>query len=117
MKVSSLTLNVTFQITADRSGLLEFYTYGLPDQFMYFTHQPFFFSYPIFGTIWPDGKSCELHRVQTCCSICGQVPARNFASYGTLLLQRTGADQRMALVCTVHKLGRELVQVFFITAS
>ena len=107
MKVSQLTLNVAFQITSNRFELLEFYSHSLTDQFIYFTHTNFFYSYPIFGKIWPDGKACQFHRVQTCCSICGQAPDRNFAGYGSLLLQRTGVDQRMSLVCMVHKSGSQ----------
>ena len=117
MKVSSLTLNVAFQITSNRSELLEFYSHSLTDQFIYFTHTNFFYSYPIFGKIWPDGKSCQHHSVITCCSICGRAPDRNFAGYGTLFLQRTGVDQRMSLFCMVHKSGSQFDPKFVFQTS
>ena len=107
MKVSSLTLNVAWQITSFRSELLEFYTYGLLDQFIYFTHTNFFYSYPIFGMIWPVGKACQFHRVQTCCSICGAEADRNYAGYGTLFLLRTGPGKRLNIVCDDHIIGRK----------
>lgn len=113
MKVSSLTLNVAWQLNSDRSLLNEFYKYAEAHQFIYFTHTPFYYSYPIFGKIWRDGKSCQFHQVNTCCHICGQVPDRNYAGYGTLLLQRTGADQRMDLVCIEHKSGSQFNPLLF----
>ena len=113
MKVSSLTLNVAWHITSDRMLLNDFYKFAERDQFIYFTHTPFFYSYPIFGKIWPDGKACQFHQVNTSCSICGRVPDRNYAGYGTLLLQRTGADQRMKLVCIEHKSGRQFNPLLF----
>jgi len=113
MKVSSLTLNIAWQITSDRSLLNEFFKYAEAHHFIYFTHTPFYYSYPIFGKIWPDGKACQFHQVQTCCSICGQLPDRNYAGYGTLLLQRTGADQRMDLVCIKHKSGSQFNPLLF----
>ena len=113
MKVSSLTLSVAWQITSDRHLLNDFYKFADRDHFIYFTHMPFYYSYPIFGKIWPDGKSCQFHQVNTCCHICGHVPDRNYAGYGTLLLQRTGADQRMALVCIEHKSGFQFNPLLF----
>ena len=105
MKVSSLTFNIAWQIGSDRFLLKQFCKYAEPGQFIYFTHTPFFYSYPDFGKAWPDGKYCQLHQVVTSCHICGHVPERNFAGYGTLLLQRTATDKRLDLVCDEHVFG------------
>jgi hypothetical protein len=113
MKVSSLTLNVAWQITSDRMLLNDFYKYAVKDQFIYFTHTPFFYSYPIFGKIWPDGKSCQFQQVQACCSICGSEADRNYAGYGTLILLRTGLGSRMNIVCDDHIAGREFDPLLF----
>ena len=107
MKVSSLTLNVAWQITSDRFLLKPFFKYANANQFIYFTHKPFFYSYPAFGKIWTSGKNCECHGVHTCCHICGQEPDRNFAGYGTLILQRSGPGNRMDIVCDDHISGYE----------
>ena len=105
MKVSSLTFNIAWQIGSDRFLLKQFCKYAEPGQFIYFTHTPFFYSYPAFGKAWPHGKYCQFHQVVTSCHICGQVPERNFAGYGTLLLQRTATGKRMDLVCDEHAIG------------
>ena len=113
MKVSSLTLNIACHIGSDRFSLDLFYKYAKPGQFIYFTHTPFFYSYPDFGKAWPDGKYCQFHQVVTSCHICGQVPERNYGGYGTLLLQRTANGKRMVLVCDEHKIGLEFNTALF----
>ena len=105
MKVSSLTLNIACHIGSDRFLLNLFYKYAEPGQFIYFAHTPFYYSYPDFGKAWPGGKVSQFHQVVTSCHICGQVPERNFAGYGTLLLQCTTISQRMVLICDEHKIG------------
>ena len=113
MKVSNLTLNIAWQISSDRFQLDLFYKHAAPRQFIYFTHTPFLYSYPPFGKTWPGNKSCQFHRVETCCHICGQAPERNFAGYGTLILQRTGLVTRMNLVCDDHISGTEFNSLLF----
>jgi len=105
MKVSSLTLNIAWQIGSDRFQLDLFYKHATPGQYIYFTHTPFLYSYPDFGKSWVGNKSCQFHQVETCCHICGQAPERNFGGYGTLFLQRTGLGKRMNLVCDDHICG------------
>jgi len=112
MKVCSLTFNIAWQIRSDRFLLKQFYKYAQPGQFIYFAHTPFYYSYPDFGKAWTDGKSCQFHQVKTCCSICGQVPERNYGGYGTLLLQRT-TGQRMDLVCGEHEIGWQFNPALF----
>ena len=107
MKVCSLTFNIAWQIGSDRFLLKQFCKYAEPGQFIYFTHTPFYYSYPDFGKAWPDGKVCQFHQVVTCCHICGQVPVRNYGGYGTLLLQRTATGKRMDLLCDEHEIGLE----------
>jgi hypothetical protein len=113
MKVSNLTLNIAWQLTSDRRLLNDFYQYAEGHQFIYFTHQPFFYSYPNYGRCWRDGKSCQFHQVNTSCHICGEVPDRNFAGYGTLILQRSGTKNRMHLVCDDHISGYEFNPALF----
>lgn len=113
MNVSNLTLNIAWQITPDRSLLNQFYKHANANQFIYFTHQPFFYSYPIFGKIWATGKCCEFHQVNTCCHICGEVPNRNYAGYGTIILQRSGCKNRMDLVCESHFFGTQFNPALF----
>jgi len=106
MKVSSLTFNIAWQIGSDRFALDFFHKHSLPGQFIYFTHTPFLYTYPVFGETWPANKSCEFHQVDTLCYVCGQAPERNYAGYGTLILQRT-VGKRMSLVCDEHVSGTE----------
>lgn len=113
MKVSALTLKIAWQLTTDRSLLNDFYKLAGANQFIYFTHTPFFYSYPIFGKIWPGGKSCQFHQVNTCCLICSHTPDRNYAGYGTLILHRTGPGARMNLVCADHISGTEFNPLLF----
>ena len=113
MKVSSLTFNIAWQIATDRFLLDVFYKHANPRQFIYFTHTPFFYTYPDFGKTWSDKKYCEFHQVDTFCHICGEAPNRNFAGYGTLLLQCTGAGNRMNLICDEHNIGVEFNPALF----
>jgi len=113
MRVSNLTLNIAWQITSDRCLLNNFYKLADRHHYIYFTHQPFIYSYPIFGKCWPNGKNCEFHEVTTCCKICGQEPDRNFAGYGTMILQRSGPGARMDLVCLEHVSGSLFNQNLF----
>jgi len=113
MIVSKLSLHVAWQITSDRSLLNDFCKYAEANQFIYFTHTPFFYSYPIFGKIWPDGKCCQFHQVNTCCHNCGLIPERNYAGYGTLILQRSGPGNRMNLVCADHTSGTQFNPCLF----
>lgn len=113
MKASNLTLNIAWQITSDRFLLNDFYKHAEANQFIYFTHTPFFYSYPIFGKIWANSKACQFHQVNTCCHICGHVPERNYAGYGTLILQRSGQGNRMNLVCADHISGTQFNPLLF----
>ena len=113
MQVSSLTFNMAWQIGSDRFLLKQFCKYAEPGQFIYFTHTPFFYSYPDFGKAWPDGKVCQFHQVVTSCHICGQVPERNYGGYGTLLLQRTATGKRMDLLCDEHITGLQFNEQLF----
>ena len=112
MKVSSLTFNIAWHIGSDRFLLKQFCKYAEPGQFIYFTHTPFFYSYPDFGKAWPDGKVCQFHQVVTSCHICGQVPEKNYGGYGTLLLQRT-TGKRMELFCGEHAIGLKFNPALF----
>ena len=113
MKVSSLTFNIAWQIGSDRFGLDFFYKNAAPGQYIYFTHTPFLYSYPGFGKTWVGNKSCQFHQVETSCHICGQAPDRNFAGYGTLILQWTGHGKRMNLVCDDHICGTKFNPLLF----
>ena len=113
MKVSSLTFNIAWRIGSDRFQLDLFYKHAAPGQFINFTHTPFLYSYPAFGKIWPGNKYCQFHQVETCCHICSQAPERNFAGYGTLILQRSGIDTRMQLVCDEHMIGVQFNERLF----
>ena len=107
MIIDKISLKVAWELTTDRQLLNTFYQHTDAGQWIYFTHTPFYYSYPIFGKIWPDGKSCQFHQVQTSCHICGHTPDRNYAGYGTLILQRTGPGSRMNLVCDDHISGNQ----------
>lgn len=105
MKVSSLTLNVAWQITNDRILLYLFYMHALADYYIRFTHNNTFYSYPVIGKIWPDGSSCQPHIIETSCRICGAFPSRDSAGFGTIFLYRNGDNNRMNLYCEKHVPG------------
>ena len=107
MKTSVLTLTIARQLSSDWQLLNDFYKYADAGQWIYFTHTPFFYSFPSFGKPWPDGKPCQFHQVNTRCHICGQTADRNYAGYGTLILQRTGPGVRMNIVCDDHISGSQ----------
>ena len=114
MTIDKITFQVAWELSSDRQLLKTFYQHAEAGQWIYFTHTPFFYSYPIFGKIWPDGKSCQFHQVKTRCHICGQTPDRNYAGYGTLILQCTGPGARMNLVCDDHISGNQFNPGLFV---
>ena len=114
MIIDKISLQVAWELSSDRQLLDTFYKHAEAGQWIYFTHTPFFYSYPIFGKLWPEEQTCQFHQVTTCCHICGHTADRNYAGYGPMILQSTGPGKRMNLVCDDHISGNQFNPGLFV---
>jgi hypothetical protein len=92
--ITHLNYKLAYEITSNRTELDLFMKKGQMHEFIFFTHTNFFYSYPIWGKKWKNNKSSEFHKVETACKMCGHLPDRNYAGYGTLFLQKSYLDRR-----------------------
>jgi hypothetical protein len=105
--LTTLTPRIAQEIAPyGRFHLDQFIKEGDANDYIMFTHRNFFYSYPDWGKQWPDGKDCEYHRVDTKCHLCGHIPDRNFAGYGTLYLLNNGVSDEDILVVDEWQIKR-----------
>lgn len=76
------------------------------NEYFLFTHYNFFYSYPEWGNVWPDGKSCEFHQVHTKCHLCDWQPDRNYAGVGSIYVLNNGICNDEILVNKGYKIVR-----------
>lgn len=99
--ISTITLNVAQAISSGATFELNwFFKDAFEDQYMSFCHHNFFYSFPEWNKVWPNGKESEFHRVHTQCNVCGWKPERNYAGVGSLYLLKS--SKRMKLLCREH---------------
>lgn len=105
MTIKSITLPVALRLnTQSFSGLEDFFVNAKIGEYRMFTHQNFFYSFPLNGTKWQSGKDCQFHRVNVMCNICGNTPERTRTGIGTMYLVM-GAHGRAVIVCPEHIKG------------
>jgi hypothetical protein len=81
-----LSLQVAWQLSSCRWDLEDFFLNAKPGEIFPFTHYNFYYSYPSWGRIWPNGLLAQFHQLHTCCSKCHAIPDRNYAGIGSLFL-------------------------------
>ena len=93
MVLTTLTMNVAKEImTAPKWELDRFHNEASCNNYISFSHYRFYYSYPAWGKVWADGKTCQFHKVETRCHLCGFKPERNFAGIGSLYLLHNGVS-------------------------
>ncbi|MGN6804249.1 MAG: hypothetical protein ACTHJN_20290 [Ginsengibacter sp.] len=98
MTIDKISFQVAWQLCSCRADLEYFFTHATPGEIFPFTHYNFFYSYPSFGRVWPNGLLAQFHRVHTCCSKCQAFPDRNFAGIGSINLSMR-PDRKASLLC------------------
>lgn len=102
--LSKISFDIAWQLSTCRGGLEDFFHHAKPGEIMDFTHHNFYYSYPSFGRIWPNGLLAQFHQVHTCCSKCQAIPERNFAGVGSFYLFMQPYSKAL-LLCDEHSAG------------
>lgn len=106
--ISTISLQVALAIGGSRAfnDIERFSLEANENEYTCFTHFNFFYSYPEWGKKWPDGKSCQYHRVNTKCHLCDYMPERNFAGVGHIYILNNGICNDDILVSGGYRIER-----------
>lgn len=105
--ITSISLAVASMIcSGPKFELLHFAENGNCNHVLLFSHYNFFYTYPVWGTKWKNGKDCQFHRLHTKCHLCDYTPERNYAGIGNIYLLNNGISDAEILVKTGESIKR-----------